>query len=114
MTGNNRAINVAHYKHQATLQPPPGFYRLVNASISPNGPRGLLVHNETAAIIGNYGSMWIGPLVEFTDPVEWHLLLPDGSVPSEQPTCRGSKSNLFVQDQWFIFDLADIASPQHT
>ncbi|MFT3944516.1 MAG: hypothetical protein QM705_11960 [Ancrocorticia sp.] len=89
----------------------------IHPTQGPSGPHGLLVHNETAAIIGaygNYGSMWIGPLIEFTDPVEWHLLLPDGSTPSERPICRGSKSNLFVQDQWFIFDLTDIASPQGT
>ncbi len=89
----------------------------IHPTQGPSGPHGLLVHNETAAIVGsygNYGSMWIGPLIGFTDPVEWHLLLPDGSAPSEQPICRGSKSSLFVQDQWFIFDLADIASPQHT
>lgn len=77
------------------------------------GLYGLLVAGETVALIGGYqslGSLLLGSLDGLDGLEETEIDMPDGRpVPQRTLVCRGSVGHLFVENDWFTFDLAQVS-----
>lgn len=75
-----------------------------------SGPRGLVVADDVVGIIGDYtdgSSLVTATLSELPRADRSSVLMPDGSKPPRSTlVCRGNVANLFVGNDWFVFDLA--------